>query len=190
MLEIFKWRIHKIWHLWPEVQHVRRAAVSALSTAAHNKPGLVQDLLPTLLPLLYDQTVVKVCHLWQEINYLRIFGTLLYAFDKNPAYFMWVPLSMDQWFVILYLLHVLWIAGVYPSVVLWHARKKTEEPTDRTASSQWLSNRCRSQVSPQTATRRFQELELVQNLDLVENRNILQILTFGLFCMIGAERAD
>jgi cullin-associated NEDD8-dissociated protein 1 len=42
------------------VQHVRRAAVSALSTAAHNKPGLVKDLLPTLLPLLYDQTVVKV----------------------------------------------------------------------------------------------------------------------------------
>lgn len=42
------------------LQHVRRAAVSALSTAAHNKPGLVKDLLPTLLPLLYDQTVVKV----------------------------------------------------------------------------------------------------------------------------------
>jgi hypothetical protein len=43
-----------------ELQHVRRASVSALSTAAHNKPGLVKDLLPTLLPLLYDQTVVKV----------------------------------------------------------------------------------------------------------------------------------
>lgn len=42
------------------VQHVRRAAVSALSTAAHNKPGLIKDLLPTLLPLLYDQTVIKV----------------------------------------------------------------------------------------------------------------------------------
>lgn len=42
------------------MQHVRRAAVSALSTAAHNKPALVKDLLPTLLPLLYDQTVVKV----------------------------------------------------------------------------------------------------------------------------------
>lgn len=35
--------------------------MSALSTAAHNKPILVKDLLPTLLPLLYDQTVVKVC---------------------------------------------------------------------------------------------------------------------------------
>ncbi|CAM6099751.1 unnamed protein product [Calypogeia fissa] len=42
-----------------EDRHVRRAAVSALSTAAHNKPGLIKDLLPTLLPLLYDQTVIK-----------------------------------------------------------------------------------------------------------------------------------
>ncbi|CAK9233769.1 unnamed protein product [Sphagnum troendelagicum] len=33
--------------------------MSTLSTAAHNKPELVKDLLPTLLPLLYDQTVVK-----------------------------------------------------------------------------------------------------------------------------------
>eukprot|EP00250_Pteridium_aquilinum_P018481 c24109_g1_i1 orf=324-4016(+) len=40
-------------------RHVRRAAVSALSTAAHNKPGLIKDLLPVLLPLLYDQTEIK-----------------------------------------------------------------------------------------------------------------------------------
>lgn len=40
-------------------RHVRRAAVLALSTAAHNKPDLVRGLLPELLPLLYDQTVVK-----------------------------------------------------------------------------------------------------------------------------------
>lgn len=39
---------------------MRRAAVLALSTAAHNKPSLVKGLLPELLPLLYDQTVVKV----------------------------------------------------------------------------------------------------------------------------------
>lgn len=32
----------------------------ALSTAAHNKPNLVKSLLPELLPLLYDQTVIKV----------------------------------------------------------------------------------------------------------------------------------
>ena len=42
------------------LQHVRRAAVLALSTAAHNKPNLIKGLLPELLPLLYDQTVVKV----------------------------------------------------------------------------------------------------------------------------------
>ncbi|KAH7437479.1 hypothetical protein KP509_05G074400 [Ceratopteris richardii] len=40
-------------------RHVRRAAVSALSTAAHNKPSLIKDLLPEILPLLYDQTVIK-----------------------------------------------------------------------------------------------------------------------------------
>ncbi|XP_039137910.1 cullin-associated NEDD8-dissociated protein 1 [Dioscorea cayenensis subsp. rotundata] len=40
-------------------RHVRRAAVLALSTAAHNKPNLIKRLLPELLPLLYDQTVVK-----------------------------------------------------------------------------------------------------------------------------------
>ncbi|XP_024525263.1 cullin-associated NEDD8-dissociated protein 1 isoform X2 [Selaginella moellendorffii] len=40
-------------------RHVRRAAVSALSTAGHNKPSLVKELLPVLFPLLYEQTVVK-----------------------------------------------------------------------------------------------------------------------------------
>ncbi|KAM6586335.1 hypothetical protein CsatA_008940 [Cannabis sativa] len=40
-------------------RHVRRAAVLALSTFAHNKPNLIKGLLPELLPLLYDQTVVK-----------------------------------------------------------------------------------------------------------------------------------
>lgn len=40
-------------------RHVRRAAVLALSTFAHNKPNLIKGLLPDLLPLLYDQTVVK-----------------------------------------------------------------------------------------------------------------------------------
>lgn len=40
-------------------RHVRRAAVLALSTAAHNKPNLIKGLLPEILPLLYDQTVIK-----------------------------------------------------------------------------------------------------------------------------------
>ncbi|KAJ6928183.1 hypothetical protein NC651_012014 [Populus alba x Populus x berolinensis] len=41
-------------------RHVRRAAILALSTFAHNKPNLIKGLLPELLPLLYDQTIVKV----------------------------------------------------------------------------------------------------------------------------------
>jgi cullin-associated NEDD8-dissociated protein 1 len=40
-------------------RHVRRATVSALSTAAHNKAGLVADHLPGLLPKLYDLTLIK-----------------------------------------------------------------------------------------------------------------------------------
>ncbi|KAL9273514.1 Cullin-associated NEDD8-dissociated protein 1-like protein, partial [Drosera capensis] len=40
-------------------RHVRRAAVLALSTASHNKPNLIKGFLPELLPLLYDQTLVK-----------------------------------------------------------------------------------------------------------------------------------
>ncbi|KAG0496791.1 hypothetical protein HPP92_001482 [Vanilla planifolia] len=40
-------------------RHVRRAAVLALSTAAHNKPNLIKGLLPEMLSFLYDQTVVK-----------------------------------------------------------------------------------------------------------------------------------
>ncbi|KAK6159683.1 hypothetical protein DH2020_003064 [Rehmannia glutinosa] len=40
-------------------RHVRRAAVLALNTAAHNKPNLIKGLLSELLPLLYDQTVIK-----------------------------------------------------------------------------------------------------------------------------------
>ncbi|KAB2612217.1 cullin-associated NEDD8-dissociated protein 1-like [Pyrus ussuriensis x Pyrus communis] len=40
-------------------RHVRRAAVLVLSTFAHNKPNLIKGLLPELLPLLYDQTVIK-----------------------------------------------------------------------------------------------------------------------------------
>ncbi len=40
-------------------RHVRRAAVVALSAVAYNKPQLVAGHLPTLLPMLYDQTHIK-----------------------------------------------------------------------------------------------------------------------------------
>ncbi|KAH8244135.1 cullin-associated NEDD8-dissociated protein 1 [Drosophila bipectinata] len=42
----------------PEPQ-VRRVALVAFNSAVHNKPSLVRDLLPTLLPWLYSETKVK-----------------------------------------------------------------------------------------------------------------------------------
>lgn len=40
--------------------NVRRVALVALNSCAHNKPSLVRDLLPQTLPQLYDQTKIKV----------------------------------------------------------------------------------------------------------------------------------
>lgn len=37
-------------------RHVRKAAVQLLSTAAHNKSGLIRDQLPNFLPALYTLT--------------------------------------------------------------------------------------------------------------------------------------
>lgn len=39
---------------------VRRVALVAFNSAVHNKPSLVRDLLPELLPWLYSETKVKV----------------------------------------------------------------------------------------------------------------------------------
>ncbi|VDN94136.1 unnamed protein product [Brugia pahangi] len=39
--------------------NVRRVALIAFNSAAHNKPRLIRDLLPVFLPLLYNETVVK-----------------------------------------------------------------------------------------------------------------------------------
>lgn len=41
---------------------VRRVALVAFNSAAHNKPSLVRDLLPAVLPSIYAETKVKV--LW------------------------------------------------------------------------------------------------------------------------------
>lgn len=38
---------------------VRRVAMVAFNSAAHNKPSLVRDLLPDLLPIIYNETKVK-----------------------------------------------------------------------------------------------------------------------------------
>lgn len=38
--------------------NVRRVALVAFNSAAHNKPSLIRDLLPTVLPHLYNETQV------------------------------------------------------------------------------------------------------------------------------------
>lgn len=40
--------------------NVRRVALVAFNSAAHNKPSLVRDLLDTILPQLYNETKVRV----------------------------------------------------------------------------------------------------------------------------------
>ena len=64
------------------MQHVRRAAVLALSTFAHNKPNLIKGLLPELLPLLYDQTIVKVI---EKLDLSELMMQLPYAAYLNAC---------------------------------------------------------------------------------------------------------
>ena len=40
--------------------NVRRVALVAFNSAAHNKPSLVRDLLDVVLPQLYSETQVRV----------------------------------------------------------------------------------------------------------------------------------
>lgn len=72
------------------MQHVRRAAVLALNTFAHYKPNLIKGLLPDLLPLLYDQTIVKVTYYlfkqfirWKSCVYYIITETSLSFYGKQ-----------------------------------------------------------------------------------------------------------
>lgn len=39
--------------------NVRRVALVAFNSAAHNKPSLVRDLLDDVLPQLYEETKIK-----------------------------------------------------------------------------------------------------------------------------------
>lgn len=49
--------------------NVRRVALVAFNSAAHNKPSLIRDLLPTILPLLYFETNTRVSiHYYFVIN--------------------------------------------------------------------------------------------------------------------------
>ena len=43
--------------------NVRRVALIAFNSAAHNKPSLIRDLLPTVLPHLYNETQVGTLQL-------------------------------------------------------------------------------------------------------------------------------
>lgn len=49
--------------------NVRRVTLIAFNSAAHNKPSLIRDLLDTVLPKLYAETIVKV------LLYFKIFKT-------------------------------------------------------------------------------------------------------------------
>lgn len=40
--------------------NVRRVALVAFNSAAHNKPSLVRDLLDSVLPQLYSETSIRV----------------------------------------------------------------------------------------------------------------------------------
>ena len=41
--------------------NVRRVALVAFNSAAHNKPSLIRDLLDSILPQLYNETKIRVC---------------------------------------------------------------------------------------------------------------------------------
>lgn len=45
---------------------VRRVALVAFNSAAHNKPSLIRDLLPSVLPTIYSETKVKVSGAWRN----------------------------------------------------------------------------------------------------------------------------
>ena len=48
--------------------NVRRVALVAFNSAAHNKPSLIRDLLRTILPQLYNETQKR-----KELVSLKVF---------------------------------------------------------------------------------------------------------------------
>lgn len=48
--------------------NVRRVALVAFNSAAHNKPALIRDLLPLLLPKLYLETQVRVSMRYDDLK--------------------------------------------------------------------------------------------------------------------------
>ena len=64
--------------LKPIFQTVRRLSLSSLNAAARNKPHLIKDHLPTLLPLLYGETVMK-----EELIRIVIMGPWKHRVDDG-----------------------------------------------------------------------------------------------------------
>lgn len=54
--------------------NVRRVALVAFNSAAHNKPSLVRDLLDSVLPQLYSETKVRVS------NVLSVYLLWMYVY--------------------------------------------------------------------------------------------------------------
>lgn len=52
--------------------NVRRVALVALNSAAHNKPSLVRDLLESVLPQLYRETFLRVRTLLSGLLHIDI----------------------------------------------------------------------------------------------------------------------
>lgn len=52
--------------------NVRRVALVALNSAAHNKPSLVRDLLESVLPQLYRETFLRVRTLLSGLLHISI----------------------------------------------------------------------------------------------------------------------
>ena len=48
--------------------NVRRVALVAFNSAAHNKPSLIRDLLDSILPQLYNETKIRVCFAFTQTS--------------------------------------------------------------------------------------------------------------------------
>ncbi len=60
--------------------NVRRVALVAFNSAAHNKPSLIRDLLRVILPQLYNETKARGASFFQPLSQPCLFvkGRALY----------------------------------------------------------------------------------------------------------------
>ncbi|XP_036320562.1 cullin-associated NEDD8-dissociated protein 1 isoform X1 [Rhagoletis pomonella] len=74
---------------------VRRVALVTFNAAIHNKPTLVRDLLPSLLPLLYSETKIK-CELIREVEMGPFKHTVDDGLDIRKAAFECMYTLLEQ----------------------------------------------------------------------------------------------